>query len=203
MGLEAECEVTHAGQEGAGKAHLESKHISFRGPFRFKIPFAEIETFEVRGDTLELETEQGAVTLQLGAKLAQRWCLKLRYPKTLIDKLGVKDDHTVSTTNVVDKDFWKFLRHRTDNIAKEKPQSGSDYIFLQVESVEELDQLAQLEWSMKRNGAIWVLWPKGQKHIKQSDVMAASKQAGMVDVKVVSFSERLSGLKLMIPVVRR
>ena len=33
--------------------------------------------------------------------------------------------------------------------------------------------------------------------------MTASKQAGLVDVKVVSFSDRLSGLKLMIPVVRR
>lgn len=56
---------------------------------------------------------------------------------------------------------------------------------------------------LKRNGAIWVLWPKGQKRIKQSHVMAASKQAGLVDVKIVSFSERLSGLKLMIPVARR
>ena len=33
--------------------------------------------------------------------------------------------------------------------------------------------------------------------------MSASKEAGLVDVKIVSFSERLSGLKLMIPLEKR
>jgi len=48
MGLEAECKVNYAGQKGTGKAHLESKHISFKGPFRFKLPFLEIERFEAQ-----------------------------------------------------------------------------------------------------------------------------------------------------------
>ena len=145
MGLEAECKVNYAGQEGTGKVHLDSKHISFTGAFRFKIPFLEIDGFEASGGSLQLETKQGPVTLKLGSKLAERWTLKLRYPKTLIDKLGVKDDQRVSTINVVDEHFWEFLRHRTNNIAKEEPQADSDYVFFQVESVEELDQLAELE----------------------------------------------------------
>ena len=56
---------------------------------------------------------------------------------------------------------------------------------------------------MKKTGALWVVYPKGQKHIAQNDVMAAAKSAGLVDVKVVSFSDTHTALKLMIPISRR
>ncbi len=56
---------------------------------------------------------------------------------------------------------------------------------------------------MKKNGALWVVYPKGQKHITENDVMAAAKSAGLVDVKVVSFSETHTALKLMIPLSHR
>jgi hypothetical protein len=50
-----------------------------------------------------------------------------------------------------------------------------------------------LERIIKRNGGIWVVWPKGQQHIRQADVMAAAKRAGLVDVKIVAFSDTHSG----------
>ena len=48
-----------------------------------------------------------------------------------------------------------------------------------------------------------MLWPKGQKHITEDMIRAAAIAHGLVDIKVVAFSERLSGLKLVIPVARR
>jgi len=51
-----------------------------------------------------------------------------------------------------------------------------------------------------------VLWKKGKKgpnDVKESDVMAAAKTHGLVDVKVASFSDELSALKLVIPVALR
>lgn len=206
MGLEEVCRARFAGEEGSGKARFESKEITFTGAFRFKIALDEIQSFSVRRGWLELETSRGSAALQLGSRLAQRWYLKLRYPKTLIDKLGVKDDWQVSVLRLQDSDsreFWKFLSARTDRIARESPEEGSNCIFLRVESLEELKELGELEPFLERDGSIWVLWPKGQPHIKQSHVMAAAKQAGLVDVKIVSFSDRLSALKLVIPVARR
>ena len=46
---------------------------------------------------------------------------------------------------------------------------------------------------------IWAVWPKGRKKLREDDVRGYALAQGLVDVKVVSFSETLSGLKLMIP----
>jgi hypothetical protein len=56
---------------------------------------------------------------------------------------------------------------------------------------------------LKPAGAIWVIYPKGVKDITQAEVMAASKNACLVDVKVASFSPTHTALKLMIPVSKR
>lgn len=67
----------------------------------------------------------------------------------------------------------------------------------------DLPRLARLRLSIRSNGAIWVLWPKGVKAFREDDIRAFGKEAGLVDVKVVSFSDVLSGLKMVIPVALR
>jgi hypothetical protein len=39
--------------------------------------------------------------------------------------------------------------------------------------------------------------------LKETDVIAAARDAGLVDIKVVKFSETHSALKLVIPLSRR
>ena len=51
--------------------------------------------------------------------------------------------------------------------------------------------------------AVWVVWPKGQKAFREDDARTAGPAAGLVDVKVASFSETLSALKMVIPVKDR
>jgi hypothetical protein len=68
----------------------------------------------------------------------------------------------------------------------------------------ELPQLARLKTYLVSNGAIWVVSLKGKAaKIKDVDVIAAAKAAGLVDNKVVSFSETHTALRLVIPVDRR
>ena len=62
-----------------------------------------------------------------------------------------------------------------------------------------LDRLRALKRSLKPNGALWVIRPKGSAAISESEVMAAGKKAGLVDVKVVSFSETHTAEKFVIP----
>jgi hypothetical protein len=56
---------------------------------------------------------------------------------------------------------------------------------------------------LKRDGSIWVVWPKGRQELKENDIIVAAKDAGLVDVKVIKFSETHSALKLVIPLARR
>ncbi len=123
--------------------------------------------------------------------------------KPLLDKLGIKADSKVSVLGVEDESVWQQLRERTPHASAGRPRKASDFIFLAARKKEDLNKLRSLRASIKSNGAIWVVWPKGRQEINQTEVMAASKEAGLVDVKVVSFSATHTALKLVIPVARR
>ena len=53
------------------------------------------------------------------------------------------------------------------------------------------------------NGVLWTLRPKGSPDLKESEMMEAGKAAGLVDVKVVAFSDVLTAEKFVIPVAAR
>ena len=72
-----------------------------------------------------------------------------------------------------------------------------------VERKATLERLETLKRSIKPNGALWVLWPKGRRELTGNDVRRAALAHGLVDVKVVAFSATHSGLKLVIPLARR
>src|SRR5262245_11020046 len=110
--------------------------------------------------------------------------------RSLIDKLGVKPDAAVALLGITDQTFMEQLRERTRDIVSLRLKKNLDFIFLSAESLQELRQLEGLRGYLKSNGAIWVVSTKGkQARIKDIDVIAAAKQAGLVDNKVVSFSD--------------
>jgi hypothetical protein len=214
MGLEANCRATIKGQRYIGLARLETKELHFRsGPpagLRVKIPFAEMKSAEARGGALMVRFSGGTASFALGAQ-AEKWALKIRYPRSRLDKLGVKPDSRVAVLGVDDDSFHAELRERLTSssiadfrlqiadLKKKKNEKISDLIFLAAETQEPLKNLSALRTTLQPAGAVWVVWPKGQKHIREDDVRAAARKAGLVDVKVCAFSETHSALKLMIP----
>jgi hypothetical protein len=125
-------------------------------------------------------------------------------PRSLLDKLGVKSRARVSVLGLDAPWFERELRTRTDDVHTGRAAEGSDLIFVYVERRDDLDRtIAPLERSLKRDGATWVLRPKGTPDIKETDVIEAGKRAGLVDNKIASFSNDLSAMRLVIPVARR
>jgi hypothetical protein len=127
---------------------------------------------------------------------------EIRYPKGRLDKLGVKPDSRVAVLRYPDRSFFRELKGRTVGVSS-RLVKDPDLVFLAVRQPKDLSSLRSMRAAIRRNGAVWVLWPKGRKELREDDVRAAALQAGLVDVKVVSFSETLSGLKLVIPVAQR
>jgi len=201
MGLEANCTVRYDGQVSRGKALLETKELIFRGEFRLKIPFQEIRSAEVKGGELHVKSALAAAVFELGPQ-AEKWAFKIRNPKSLLDKLGVKEGSRVAVLGVRDEPFLAGLAARVPDAAKRKVKDA-DLIFLAAEGPAALGQLGLLEGFLRRDGGIWVVYPKGRKDINENDVRAAGKAAGLVDVKVAGFSETHSALKLVIPVANR
>lgn len=123
--------------------------------------------------------------------------------RSRLDKLGVKPGMRVALVGLEDAAFQRELRGRTTDVAEGRPRKDTEMILFAVDGTAPLERLTTLQRALVRNGAIWVVWPKGQSHIKEDLIRAAAIAQGLVDVKVIAFSETLSGLKLVIPLARR
>lgn len=121
-----------------------------------------------------------------------------------MDKLGVKPMSVVCVIGVKDRSFWQQLIDSGADAIQGRVRKGSDLIFFAADSLIALQKLARLKTYLKPNGAIWVVSLKGKAaKIRDTDVIDAAKHAGLVDNKVVSFSETHTSLRLVIPLAMR
>jgi hypothetical protein len=112
------------------------------------------------------------------------------------EKLGVKPGQAVLLVGVRDEYFITELQQRGARITR---TGAPDVIFCLVESRAALARLPELATRMKRDGALWTIRPKGSPAISEGDVMKAGKAAGLVDVKVVRFSDTHTAEKFVVP----
>lgn len=202
MGSEAVCRVTYKGDASEGKALLETAELIFRGDFRLKIPFGEIASLDATDNELRVGYDGGVAAFELGRN-AEKWAEKIRNPRGLLDKLGVKPDMTVAVLGVEDETFMSQLRGRVGEPSRELV-THADLLFYEADCAEDLARLSELRGAIKPAGGVWVVSPKGKGAIlKDVEVMAAAREAGLVDTKVVGFSDTHTALKLVIPKAQR
>ena len=200
MGAESQCVAHFAGQRSEGKALLESDHVLFRGTFRLRIPHASITKLDADAGRLSITYPDGTAVFELGPS-AVKWADKIRNPRSLLDKLGVKPDMRVALVGVDDESFVAQLEARVTDITTRTPRKGTDIIFFQANTVADLAKLEKLRAYLEPDGAIWVVHTKGKgAAFKDVDVFAAAKKAQLVDVKVAAFSATHTAEKLVIPV---
>ena len=204
MGAERLCKCTSGKMSSEGRALFETDEILFRGDFRLCIPLREIDDVKVVDDKLCLRWKAGAASLALGAKHAARWAEKIRAPKGRLDKLGVKSGQRVSLVGESDPDFLAELAARDVAIASGRAPTQIDHLFFFVATPRDLDRIPSLAKSLRPDGALWLVRPKGKDApVGERESMAAGRAAGLVDVKVVAFSPTHSASKYVIPLARR
>ena len=203
MGNEATCRVRFGKQESEGKALLETSEVLFRGDFRLKIPFSSIKSAKTVDGELRLQTAEGLALFQLGSATAGKWLEKILHPKSRIEKLGVRFDAKVSLIGKLDGEFLREVGELTKSITRSKATADSEHIFFAADSKEDFSALSKIAKGMSGAAALWIVYPKGQKHITESDVLTAGREAGLKDVKVVGFSATHTALKFVIPLAKR
>lgn len=201
MGARVDCVGTFKRQTSAGHAELETDYVLFRGDFRVKLPFASIVSASARDGVLTLKSAEGVMTLALGAK-AEKWVAAIKSPKSRIEKIGVKAGQRVSVVGVVDRAFLDELRGAGAEVS-DRAKKNSDAIFAGVESAVDLRRIPSLAKSLAPAGALWAIRRKGVADASEALTMAAGKAAGLVDVKVVRFSETHAAEKFVIPKSKR
>ncbi len=203
MGLEARCQVEWSGTRQQAAIHLDSQQLEVRFKPMLRVPFSAVRSLSVRAGRLELALAEGSLVLHLGAEEAARWAQKIRYPKSRLEKLGIRAGQRVCLLNFADAEFERELAAaEVQPVAK--LARDADVVVLYVADRADLGRLGAVAKSIASNGAVWVLRAKGKgAPVSEEDVRAEAKRGGLVDIKVLAFSDALSGLKLVIPVSQR
>jgi len=204
MGYDALCTLRFDGKTSRGTAWLEHKDLVFRGPVRLAIPLATISAATARDGTLRVEFGDKSAELTIGSA-AEKWAKRITSPPSRLDKLGVKVGMTIAAIAVSDDGFVSEIAERAEKVTRRAPAASRpvDLIFYGVDHRDGLGDVAALARLIKPDGAVWIVRPKGRKEITEAETMAAGKRAGMVDVKVVSFSDTHTAEKFVIPVAKR
>ena len=202
MGQEVRCNATIEGKASHGRALLEAEDLVFRGDVRLSIPYRDITSLETRQGVLSVGYPGGNADFELGA-YAEQWADRIRNPRSVLDKLGIAAGKLVVLIGVTDSDFRDRLLQRGVTIADELPDTPCDLIFLAAENTEALLQLPSLMAALTPTGAIWIIRPKAHTRMTERAVMTAGRAAGLIDSKVVRFSETHTAEKFAIPRAKR
>ncbi len=118
--------------------------------------------------------------------------------RALIDKLNVKEHARVLLLGINDEPLLADIRARTQHCFAGRKTTNCDVILLSVESAADLRKIEPCQALLAPAGGLWIIYPKGQKHITEKQVRLAGLATGMVDNKVVSFSPTHTGLRFVI-----
>jgi len=120
-----------------------------------------------------------------------------------VEKLGIKADADVLLLGIEDDTAFVAELRAAGARVRTSGKAQADMIFALFRHRDDLRRLASLTPRIKADGVIWTLRPKGSPDLKEAEMMRAGKDAGLVDVKVVSFSDVLTAEKFVVPVATR
>jgi len=202
MGYEADCSLTIDGRRYRGVARLEHMDLVFRGETSLTIPLRDVAEVHARSESLFVTFGAKRAALAIGIGAA-KWADRIGNPPSRVKKLGVKAGMRVALIGVPDPGLQQEIQAAGATIAA-AAAAGLDAIFYGVRTAKDLARLETLSARMQPAGALWVIRGKGKGAVvSEAESMAAGKRAGLVDVKVVSFSDTHSAEKYVIPVARR
>jgi hypothetical protein len=200
MGQELVCTMRYRQRRLAGKAHLETDYLLFRGEERLKVAFKDLTGVQAAAGVLTLDFAGGPAELELG-KAAEKWADKILHPPTRADKLGLKPGLSARLAGDFERDFLEELAVR--QIEQTSGRGKADLVFYLASRTEDLSKVSKLSAGLKPDGALWVVFPKGVPAIREVEVLLAGRDAGLKDHKVASFSASHTALKFVIPLAKR
>lgn len=191
MGKDATVRATFTDGPDEGRLQFEAGRLLFRGAQRRVFDGEALAGLKAEGEDLVLADGS---RFRLGAKAAANWAQAILNPKGRLDKIGVKPGMRVGVVNVADADLAAELAAR--DAAPVSDLTDLDLLFYGADSFAELDRIPELIPALAATGALWIASRKGKAAtLKDVEVMAAAKAHGLVDNKVVGFSDTLTALR--------
>lgn len=205
MGQELKTTLRFDGRILEGVALLETDSILFRGNdphVSLTVKFAEIFKVEANAGWLDLQTGRGLLLFELGPK-AEIWGERIKNPKGLVEKLGVDGTKKVCVAGKLDAGLRADLDGTGARIAKSARGKDFDMVFVAASSKKDLEKLSSFREMLKDDGAIWIVYPKGNVDLTEREVLTAGRTLGLTDNKQVKVDDVLTSVRFVIPVAQR
>lgn len=198
MGKELVTTVAIDGKAHTCKVLLESVGIICRAPVSRTFTLGDLRSLAVAKGRLTFTADGEKVGIALGSA-AEAWLDAIRNPRSRVDKLGVKQGMKVVVLGDAELGAAEEVEAATGEPVGKRLKAGTDLVLLFADEAADLSRLAGVPKALGPKGAVWVLWPKGRRDFAHEHVVAAGKDAGLVQTKSMGFSERLTGLRLTRP----
>src|SRR6185503_15551437 len=105
------------GKAAEARALLETEEVIVRGALKARIPFSEMTDVADGDGVLRLRWKDRDVRIHVGRDAA-KWAEKIRNPKSVLDKLGIKAGQRVSVIGKVESGFLEQLEARGVDLSK-------------------------------------------------------------------------------------
>ena len=192
MGRDIRASAQFTDGESEGRLLWEPPKLIFRGAMRGTFQGHALRGVRAEGADLVL-ADGTRFTLDDGQ--ADKWVHAILNPPGRLDKLGVKPGQTVVVQDLDDPDF---LDELTTRVAPVEALEGIDLLFYGVDAPEQLELLGELVDGLGPKGALWVVSVKGKAAtVKDGEIRAAAREAGLVDTKVCAFSKSHTAIKFL------
>jgi hypothetical protein len=198
VGAEAKSTLRIGRQSFDGIALLEADELRFRGGTRLRIALRDVSGVSATNGTLRVEHANGVASFVLG-DVAESWAEKIRSPRTLSDKLGITRGMQVAVIDVDDQQVLDDLSAKGAQLVVGSVPQDVPMVLFRIVRPSQLVALAPMTSRIARNGAIWVVHPRGDASVADLVIFSAARDAGLTYTKVVRFSESDTAEKLVIP----
>jgi hypothetical protein len=123
--------------------------------------------------------------------------------RSRIEKLGVTSGADIVVLGVEDDAVFMKELHDAGASVRTTGNRPATMIFALFRHRDDLRRLPALVPRLHPDAVLWTLRPKGSKDLTEAEMMRAGQAAGLVDVKVVSFSDILTAEKFVVPIAKR
>ncbi len=183
MGLETRCNALIAKQTATGKLHVNSQSLSFQAKdLKWTLPLKPTPKATAKDGWLQVP----GAKFELGPA-ASKWLDKILNPPSRLTKLGLTPSTTLWIGGEAPREF---LNECHENEIPTTTKLERAHIALYFLSTPD-----QLHAAPLPTLPLWLIYPKGGKTIKESEVMAWAKQHNVGASKTLSFDAKLTGLR--------
>lgn len=124
--------------------------------------------------------------------------------RSLYDKLGVTAQAGVALAGRHDAWFARELNARLAKPASTWLRLVYDLIFLRVDEPRDLQRLVAAKAHLHRDGAIWIVHPKGRTASPtDAEVRRVALASGLVDNKISAYGPTHTATRYVIPLLQR